>query len=555
MRIRLKTEPNGKYQKIDIQRGTSIEELYKQMKVQLPYTVLGARVDCKYEGMRFQLEHECDVELLDMRTQAACYVYQDSLCMIFITAANEVLDGVQVEVANSLNQGLYIELKGISPVPEETVDKIRARMQEMIDQDIPFKKEFKTSEEISEIIDRQGYMNNTVRLMHEFSRDFRLKLYTLDGYSQFAYGLMAPSTGYMKCFELRPYRYGVLLRFPNSHEPDRLPEYHNQPKLYQAFGEQTRWDRLLDVNYVADLNEQIRAGKSKDLIQVAEALQEKKIAEIADQIRQLKKRIILIAGPSSSGKTTFARRLKVQLKVNGLDAICLSTDDYFKERGETPLDENGDPDYEGFGAIDRDLFTQNMNDLLEGKEVDLPTFNFLTGHKEYGKHKTVLRPGQPVVIEGIHGLNGKLTEGIPDEEKFKIYISPLTQLNVDEHNRVPTTDERLLRRLVRDYQFRGHSASETIQEWPKVRAGEDVNIFPYSGEADVLFNSYLVYEIAVLKKYAEPLLRSVPLDDPAYAEASRMMKFLHFFETIPDDSVIVNNSILREFIGGSIFVS
>lgn len=555
MRIRLKTEPNGKYQKIDIQRGISIESLYKQMEDKLPYTILAARVNCKYEGLRFQLEHECDVELLDMRTQAASYVYQDSLTMIFITAANNVLNGVRVEVANSLNQGLYIELKGISPVPEQVVDQIRDRMQELIDENLPYRKEFKTSEEISEIVKNQGFMDNTVRLMQEFSKDFRLKLYTLDGYSQFAYGLMAPSTGYIKCFELRPYRFGVLLRFPNNHEPERLPEYRNQPKLYQAFGEQTRWDRLLQINYVADLNEQIRQGKSVNLIQVAEALQEKKIAKIADQIRRLRKRIILIAGPSSSGKTTFARRLKVQLEVNGLDAICLSTDDYFRERGETPLDENGDPDYEGFGAIDRELFTQNMNDLLAGETVDLPVFNFLTGHKEFGKQITSLRPGQPVIIEGIHGLNGKLTEGIPDEEKYKIYISPLTQLNIDEHNRVPTTDERLLRRMVRDYQFRGHSASETISEWPKVRAGEDVNIFPYSSEADVLFNSYLVYEIAVLKKYAEPLLRSVTLDDPSYAEASRMMKFLHFFETIEDDSVIVNNSILREFIGGSVFVS
>ncbi len=555
MRIRLKTEPNGKYQKADIARGTSIEELYRKLEDKLPYTVLAARVNCKYEGLRFQLEHECDVELLDLRTQAASYVYQDSLSMIFVTAANEVLDGVRVEVANSLNQGLYIELKGYSPVSDEIVDKIRDRMQEMIDADIPFEKTFKASAEIAEIVDEQGYMNNTVRLMNEFTKDFRLKLYTLNGYSEFAYGLMAPSTGYLKIFELRRYKFGVLLRFPNCHEPDRLPEYRNQPKLYQAFGEQTRWDRLLGINYVADLNEQIRAGKSRDLIQVAEALQEKKIAEIADQIRQMQKRIILIAGPSSSGKTTFARRLKVQLRVVGLEAICLSTDDYFRERGETPLDENGEPDYEGFGAIDKDLFTQNMNDLLDGKKVDLPVFDFLSGQKQYGKNVTELRPGQPIIIEGIHGLNSRLTEGIAEEEKFKIYISPLTQLNVDEHNRVPTTDERLLRRLVRDYQFRGHSASETIAEWPKVRAGEDVNIFPYSGEADVLFNSYLDYEIAVLRKYAEPLLRSVTLDDPSYAEANRMMKFLHFFETIEDDEVIVNNSILREFIGGSIFVS
>ena len=271
-------------------------------------------------------------------------------------------------------------------------------------------------------------------------------------------------------------------------------------------------------------------------------------------IKKQHKRIILIAGPSSSGKTTFARRLCIQLKVNGLNPLYMGTDDYFVERENSPLDEHGEKDYENLRALDIHLFNDNMNDLLAGKEVDLPTFDFMTGHKVFGERITSIKPVQPIVIEGIHALNEKLTEYIPKEEKFKIYISPLTQLNIDAHNRIPTTDERMLRRMVRDNLYRGHNAQSTINSWPKVRAGEDVNIFPYNSEADVLFNSYHVYEIAVLKKYAEPLLRQITPEEPEYAEAIRMLKFLRFFKTIDDDHVIVNNSIIREFIGGSIFV-
>ena len=334
-----------------------------------------------------------------------------------------------------------------------------------------------------------------------------------------------------------------------------IPEYVDECKLYQAFEEQTEWDRLLGVNYVSDLNDKIASDRYRDLIQLSEALHEKKVAQIADMIKQRNKRIVLIAGPSSSGKTTFAMRLCVQLRVNGLDPLYLGTDDYFVEREDTPLDEHGERDYENLSALDTKLFNSNINDLLKGREVDLPSFDFITGKKKFGRRLTKLKPDQPIVIEGIHGLNERLTEQLPRNEKFKIYVSPLTQLNIDSHNRIPTTDERMLRRLVRDYRFRGHSANDTIKTWPKVRAGEDVNIFPYSGEADVLFNSYHVYEIAVLRKYAEPLLKEIKPEQAEYAEATRILQLLEFFRTIDEDSFIVNNSIIREFIGGSVFVS
>ena len=382
----------------------------------------------------------------------------------------------------------------------------------------------------------------------------KVKFYSLEGCRDFFYGFMAPSTGYIEHFQLMKYRRGVLLRFPHPSAPDTMPPYVDEKKMYQAFGEQTKWDRLLGVSYVADLNEKIENGQYKELIQLSEALHEKKIAQIADMIKKQHKRIVLIAGPSSSGKTTFARRLCIQLKVNGLDPLYLGTDDYFVEREETPLDEHGEKDYENLQALDIQLFNDNMNALLEGREVDLPSFDFLTGHKVYGGRRTMIRKDQPVVIEGIHALNEDLTPYISKEEKFKIYISPLTQLNIDAHNRIPTTDERMLRRMVRDNLYRGHNAQSTIASWPKVRAGEDKNIFPYSGEADVLFNSYHVYEIAVLKKYAEPLLSRITPDEPEYAEAVRMLKFLRFFRTIEDDHIIAGNSIIREFIGGSIFV-
>ncbi len=553
MKIQLKTSPRGEWEEVEVEKGIRVEQLYKERIHELPYTIIAAKVDNEFQDLSFLLNKSCKVELLDIRTQVANLIYQYSLSLLYIKAVKDCIGDVRVEIQNSLNKGLYTEIKTPDLLTEDQVKSIEQRMRELVEKDIPFAKGSADVEEGIEILKEEGLVEK-IRLLDENKDLKKITFYSIGGYKDFFYGLMVPSTGYVKYFELKKYRRGVLLRFPHPSNPDEIPPYIDEKKLYQAFGEQTRWDKLLDVNFVADLNEKIESGEYRELIQLSEALHEKKIAEIADMIKQQGKRIVLIAGPSSSGKTTFARRLCIQLKVNGLNPLYLGTDDYFVEREETPLDENGEKDFENLGSLDIELFNKDMNALLAGQTVDLPTFDFMTGHKMYGRRITSISKEQPIVIEGIHALNERLTTYIPKEEKFKIYISPLTQLNIDSTNRIPTTDERMLRRMVRDNLYRGHNAQSTIASWPKVRKGEDKNIFPYSNEADVFFNSYHVYEIAVLKKYAEPLLEQITPDESEYAEAKRMLDFLRFFKTIEDDSIIINNSIIREFIGGSIFV-
>lgn len=553
MRIMLKRTREGSFEAAEVSEGTRIMDLRETERERMPYPAFGAMVNHRFAPMDMVLKENMQVELMDLRSAAALYSYQDALSLMFLTACAEELDGARVEIANSLNQGFYCEIRGLTPVPEKTAKAVEARMRRMVEEDLPIRRSYMSPREAGVILE-QEYNHPGLRLMEQMNPDRRVCLSELNGHHMLTcYGTL-PSCGWVQMFELRSYRRGVLLRFPNMENPDRLPPYRDQEKLYQAFGEQTRWERLMKVSYVADLNEKVVGDSFRELVQISEALHEKKVAEIADRIKEEKKRIILIAGPSSSGKTTFAKRLQIQLRVNGLDALYLGTDDYFVEREQTPRDENGEPDYEGLSAIDTDLFCRNMNDLMAGKEVDLPRFNFLTGRKEFGHRITTIRENQPIIIEGIHGLNEKLTGGIAKEEQFRIYISPLTQLNLDCHNRVPTTDERLLRRLVRDYQFRGHDAATTIREWPKVRVGEDRNIFPYSGAADVVYNSYHIYEISVLKKYAVPLLEAVGPEEPEYAMARQLLAVMESFRMVEDDSCIVNNSIMREFIGGSVFL-
>ena len=553
MKIMLKRTRDGSFEAVEVGVGTRIMDLREIERDRMPYPVFGAVANHRFVPMDTVLQEGMQVELMDLRSAAALYSYQDALSLMFLTACAEELEGARVEIANSLNQGFYCEIRGLTPVPKETAKAVEARMRRMAEEDLPIRRIYVSPQEAGAILERECNYPG-FRLMEQMNPDRKVCLSELNGHHMLTcYGTL-PSCGWVKMFELRSYRRGVLLRFPNMENPDCLPPYRDQEKLYQAFGEQTRWERLMKVSYVADLNEKVVGDSFRELVQISEALHEKKVAEIADRIKAEKKRIILIAGPSSSGKTTFAKRLQIQLRVNGLDALYLGTDDYFVERGETPLDENGEPDYEGLAAIDTELFCRNMNDLMAGKAVDLPRFNFLTGRKEFGHRITAIRENQPIIIEGIHGLNEELTGGIAKEEQFRIYISPLTQLNLDCHNRVPTTDERLLRRLVRDYQFRGHDAATTIREWPKVRAGEDRNIFPYSGAADVVYNSYHIYEIAVLKKYAVPLLEAVGPEEPEYAMARQLLAVMDSFRMAGDDSCIVNNSIMREFIGGSVFL-
>ena len=552
MKIQLKKELRGQFEEITVERGITIEEIYKEVKDELTYTVLAARVDNKIERLDHRLYNDCRVELLDMRTQEANLIYQNSLCLIYLKAIEDVLGKVGVDIENAINKGLYTEIKSQTPVTAKDVKRIQKRMRQLVDADVPFVREKLTREEAEKIFMETGCPEK-IELLCENQHLRKIPFYSLDGFRDFFYGLMVPSAGYIQYFELMKYRRGVLLRFPHPSNPNVIPEYVDEKMLYRTFGEQSRWGNLMGINYVSDLNRKIEEGKFKELIQLSEALHERRIVEIADMITKQKKRIILIAGPSSSGKTTFAQRLCIQLRVNGLQPLYMGTDDYFVEREETPLDEFGEKNYEDLDAVDIHLFNQNINDLLAGKTVDMPTFDFITGHKVFGKRFTSIRSNQPIVIEGIHALNEDLTRELPTEQKFKIYISPLTQLNIDSHNRVVTTDHRMLRRMVRDYKYRGHSAQSTISSWPKVRAGEDKNIFPYSNEADVLFNSVHLYEISVLKKYAKPLLEAITPDEPEYSDAVRMLNFLRFFKTVDDDSAIVNNSILREFIGGSVF--
>ena len=552
MKIQLIMGPRSQAREAEVEKGTAIEALTEQYKEELPYTILAAKLNNKIVELHETIEEECRIEFLDMRTQAANLIYQYSLSLLYLKAVNDVLGKVPVEIENSLNKGLYTEVKTFEPITAAQVKAVEARMRQLVRADLPFIKQVASRDEALDLLVDEGLREKARMLLSSPAK--QVKFYSLDGYKNFFYGLMVPSTRYLKYFELKKYRRGVLLRFPHPSAPDRIPPYVDESMLYRAFGEATKWGRLMQVSFVADLNEKVRDGSYRELIQLSEALQEKKVVEIADMITRQKKRIVLIAGPSSSGKTTFARRLCIQLKVNGLEPLYMGTDDYFVERRDTPLDEHGEPDFENLTAIDIRLFNDNMNGLLSGREVDLPTFDFMDGTKLFGKRRIAIKPSQPIVIEGIHALNKDLTPYIDEQEKFKIYISPLTQLNIDNHNRIPATDARMLRRLVRDYRYRGHSAQSTIDAWPKVRAGEDKNIFPFSGEADVLFNSAHIYELSVLKKYAEPLLEAIQPEEPQYSEAVRMLKFLRFFEAIEDDSIIVNNSIIREFIGGSIFV-
>ncbi len=553
MKIQLKKELRGEFQEITIEKGISIEELYKTMEKELPYTVLAAKVNNKPVTLAYKIHRDCHIEFLDMRTQVANLIYQNSLTLIYLKAVYDVLGDFEVDIENSLNKGLFTEIKSDVPVTTAQVRAIEKRMHEIVAKNLPLERIELTKEEAEDFFIQSG-RGGKIALLEENPYMKKIPFYSLDGYMDFFYGLMAPSTEYIKYFQLMKYRRGVLLRFPHPSNPNVIPEYVDEKALYKTFGEEKRWGKLMEINYVSDLNRRIDEGKIKELIQISEALHESKIVEIAEMITKQKKRIILIAGPSSSGKTTFAQRLCIQLRVHGLKPLYLGTDDYFLEREQTPLDEYGEKDYENLSAVDIDLFNDNMNDLLAGKEVDLPIFNFLTGHKELGKRKTRIKGSQPIVIEGIHALNEALTPKIAEEEKFKIYISPLIQLNIDNHNRIITTDHRMLRRMVRDFKYRGYSAQNTINTWPKVRAGEDKNIFPFSNQADVVFNSVHLYEISVLKKYAKPLLEEITRDEPEYADAHRLLDFLRFFRTVDDDSAIANNSIIREFIGGSVFV-
>lgn len=485
-----------------------------------------------------------------IRTFSEERAYHNTAILIYLKAVHAVFGEADVTIGNSLNQGYYsyINLDGRAFTTND-INKLRDKMQKFIDLDLPVVTEVVTVSEAMEKWRSYGYMEK-VRLLEGRDPDEEYEISNLRNYKCSMYCKLLPSSGYIDKFDIRPYRNGLLLRLPNALHNHTIPKYRDDDKLYEAYADSKRMRKYTGLQYLADLNEVIRQGRADEIIEASELMQHRLLEEFGERIVREGKKVVLIAGPSSSGKTTTAKKICAEIeRLTGKEPIYLGTDDYFVERGDTPLDEDGKPDFEGLGALDMKLFNQQMEDLLAGKEVDIPEFDFVNGTKIFGKRITRLEKDQLLVIEGIHSLNDVLTENIPREDKFKIYISPLTQLAIDRHNRVSTADARLLRRMVRDNQFRGYDAERTLEMWPKVRAGESVNIFPYSSSADVVFNSSTVYETALLKTYAEPLLTAIPETSEQHEEAQRILTFLKYFDKIESSDAVPDDSILREFIG------
>lgn len=539
-------------EEIKTTKKISGDEIYKNIKNKLQYPCYLMKVDNAYRALSHLCWHDCEVEFLDIKNQASWQTYQNSLVLLFNKAVTDVMgEDVSTSVQNSLNKGLFIVLN--SPFDDEEIESIKSRMKELVKAKLPIIKNHMTKKKAIELARKLGHQE-TIDLLDTIEVVDDVQIYTLDNQTNFIYSQTVPSTEYLQYFDLWQYKKGLILSFPHPENPLELPPHTEQPVLYTAFKEATRWGKLLDASYVRDVNKAIDENNILDLVLLQEALHEKRIAQIAEEIKTKGKRVVLICGPSSSGKTTFAKRLCIQLNVAGLKTLYLGTDDYFKDEKDKPLDENGQLDLETINAVDTDLFIHDIKALLEGKTVDIPTFNFAENKKDFGKRITHIGKDEIIVIEGIHALNEKLTAGIEENTKYKIYISPFTPVGVDRHNRIPTTDARMLRRLVRDHQFRGRTPQKVLDEWINVRKSENVNIFPFHVEADTFFNSNCIYELAVLKKYAQPLLETIKREEPQYAEAQRMISFLKFMDPMVDDSIIPNNSIVREFIGGSVIV-
>ena len=530
-----------------------IKDIAEEIQEDHPYRIVCARFERHLKSLNHVLKRGGTLELLDMRDSDGKMCYQASLSLLYSKAVQDVAGSdVTVRINNSLSKGLYTTLKGTA-IDEELVSRIEKRMRKLVAAKIPINYRVADRESIMEELKASN--RDDILMQFELTPDLEtVRLYYIEDCIWAFSDELVPDTGYLDRFELNLYKFGILLRFPHPMDPGSVPPFKEQKIIYDAFSEERNWSRVTGIRVASDLNRVILNNEYKDLILLCEALHEKKIAKIAEKIVEEQKQIILIAGPSSSGKTTFANRLCIQLRASGLKPLYLGTDDYFIDRIHTPLGEDGKPDFEGLSALDRDLLNRNLASLMKGEKVDLPSYSFKEGIKEFGKRIIKINPGQPIVIEGLHCLNPMLTEFIPDDVKFRIYISPLTQLNIDMKNRIPTTDARMLRRIVRDAQFRGYSADMTIDIWPKVNRGEDTNIFPFSVYADAFFNSASVYELAVLKRFAKPQLERITDRQPQYAEAQRLLRMLKFFVTIEEDHLIPNNSIVREFIGGSVIV-
>ncbi|NDL66181.1 nucleoside kinase [Anaerotalea alkaliphila] len=539
----------------EVHRGTILLELAEEFAGEFQGPIVLALVNGQLKELDNPLEEDADIEFLDTTNQDGYRTYQRSLSMLFIKAVNEVLKGipdVQLVINFAINEGLYCVIKPFKGVTNDMLVKIRMQMDEMVRANIRFKKSIMKTTQAMEVFRNQGMMDKAE--LFKYRRSSHVNLYELKGFFDNLYGYMAPSTGCIWHYELHPYDEGFILQYMSKNDPTRVAPFHPDKSLFNSLKKNSQWGEIMGINNVGELNSIIANGEMNDMILVAEALMEKQIGLIADEIihGMENKRLVFIAGPSSSGKTTFAHRLSIQLRANGVHPHIVSVDNYFVDREKTPRDEEGNYDFETLEAIDLEAFNQDMLDLMDGKQVDIPEFNFITGRREYLGKNVQLKKNGILVVEGIHCLNPKLSRSIPDAYKYKIYISALTALNIDNHNRISTTDARLVRRLVRDSWSRGADASRTITMWPSVRRGEDKFIFPYQMEADMTFNSSLIYELAVLKQYVEPLLFSVPRGTPAYLEAKRLVKFFEYFLGVTSETV-PRQSLLREFIGGNFF--
>ena len=532
----------------DFPIGVSLLDVYNGFGLEMPYGVIAARVNNETEGLAKRLYRHKDVEFIDVTTDDGMRMYVRSLTFIFMKAMNEMFPGEVVRFENAISRGYYC--RAPQALTDEQVARLRERMRQIVESDIPFKRIECHTQDAIEVFRKVGRMDK-VRLLETYSHLYT-SYYELDGYVDSYYNGLVPSTGYITLFEIEKYADGVLLRVPSKERPTRLEDKVPQEKLQELFEERLQWHQKMGVETIGDFNLGVRSGHGIDLVNVSEVLQERRLSSIADEILEHGARVVLIAGPSSSGKTTFSKRLSVQLLACGLKPYAISLDDYFVNRTLTPRKPDGDYDFESIHSIDLPYFNESLSRILAGEEVELPYYNFVKGEREFKGNSLKLEPHMVLVIEGTHALNPMLTAQVADSDKFRIYVSALTSIKLDYHNYISTSDNRLLRRMLRDAKYRGYSAVETIQRWPSVRKGEEDWIFPYQENADVMFNSSLFYELAVLKTHIEPILRAVPQNIKEYSEARRLLRFLEYIVPLPDDE-LPPTSVVREFLGGSSF--
>ena len=547
--IQIRCKNNKKTQKVEI--GSTLFDVFSAFDLKMTHGPVSARVNNKVEGMHYRVYNSKDVEFLDMASASGSRAYTRTLFFVLCKAVQDIYPNTDVVIDIPVSNGFYVDIRLGRPVVEEDVNILRRRMQEIIDAKMPIRRYMVPTEDAIALFQEKGDVEK-VKLL-KTSGSIYTTYYKIGEYVDFYYGTLLTNTSGLYLFGLEKYYDGMLLRIPSLKDPDKLGEMTKQDKMFDIFKEHHRWQDILGIRTVGDSNQAIEAGHATDIINISEALQEKKIAMIAEEIASRQGvKLVLLAGPSSSGKTTSCKRLSIQLAVNGLKPLQISLDDYFVDRDRTPKDDNGEYDFESIYALNLDLLNEQFNALFRGEEVELPKYDFPSGKSVKSGKKLKMEPNNVLVVEGIHALNPELTAHIPQEQIYRVYASALTTILLDNHNYIPTTDNRLLRRIIRDYKYRGVSAQETIHRWPSVRAGENKWIFPYQENADAMFNTAMLYELSVIKMQAEPLLQQVPENCEEHAEAYRLLKFLKYFKGIPYNN-LPPTSLLREFLGGSSF--